>query len=121
VRCLEDPDLVAELRDRRIPLDVCASSNVALGVATSFEEHPLPKLIAEGLHVTLNSDDPPMFNTTLIDEYLNCTRTFEWGADELQRIALDGVRATLLPPPEKAALLAGFESQISALRVEHQV
>jgi adenosine deaminase len=121
VRCLEDPALVAELRDRQIPLDVCPASNVALGVAPSLAEHPLPRLIAEGLHVTLNSDDPPMFNTTLTQEYLTCAGAFGWGADELQRLALDGVRATLLPPAQKTAMLRDFEARFAELRAEHRV
>jgi len=70
VRCLEDADLVAELRERQIPLEVCPTSNVCLGVAPSFAEHPLPRLLDAGLYVTLNSIDPPMFGTTLTDEYL---------------------------------------------------
>ena len=65
VRCLEDPALVEHLRARQIPLEVCPSSNVCLGVAPSMAAHPLPQLLAAGLCVTINSDDPPMFNTTL--------------------------------------------------------
>src|SRR3546814_2132370 len=49
VRCLEDPGLVAELRERQIPLEVCPTSNVCLGVASSLSEHPLPRLLDEGL------------------------------------------------------------------------
>src|SRR5262249_10587423 len=56
VRCLEDPALVAELRTRQIPLEVCPGSNVCLGVVPSLEQHPLPLLVAEGLYVTVNSD-----------------------------------------------------------------
>jgi len=121
VRCLEDPALVAELRDRQIPLDVCPGSNVALGVAPSIAAHPLPHLIEAGLHVTLNSDDPPMFDTTLADEYLTRARAFGWGAAEIQRIAIDGARATLLPPAKKAALVSDFETQIAQLRAEYGV
>ncbi|HEU0075442.1 MAG TPA: adenosine deaminase [Dehalococcoidia bacterium] len=121
VRCLEDPALVSELRDRQIPLDVCPGSNVALGVVPSIEEHPLPRLIEAGLHVTLNSDDPPMFDTTLTDEYLTCARTFGWDADSVQRIAIDGARASLLPPVQKAALVSESETSIAALREQFEV
>ena len=76
VRCMEDPALVAELRDRQIPLEVCPTSNICLGVFDRFENHALPRLLDEGLYVTLNSDDPPMFDTTLTDEYLKSAAVF---------------------------------------------
>ena len=74
VRCLEDPELVAELRRRRVPLEVCPTSNVRTGVVADLAAHPLPRLIEEGLIVTLNSDDPPMFGTSLRDEYITVAR-----------------------------------------------
>jgi adenosine deaminase len=58
IRALGDPGLVAELRDRRVPLEVCPSSNVALGLVRSAPEHPLPAMLAAGLQVTLNTDVP---------------------------------------------------------------
>jgi aminodeoxyfutalosine deaminase len=119
VRCLEDRALVAELRERQIPLEVCPTSNVCLGVAPSIAEHQLPHLIAEGLYVTLNSDDPPMFNTTLTDEYLTVTSAYGWGAGELERLALNALRAALLPAAERAALEARFTAEFARLRAEH--
>lgn len=105
VRCLEDADLVAELRERQIPLEVCPTSNVCLGVAPSFEKHPLPRLLDAGLYVTLNSDDPPMFGTTLTDEYLKAADVFGFGAGEVRDLVVRAAEATLLPPAEKEKLL----------------
>jgi len=105
VRCLEDVDLVAELRERQIPLEVCPTSNVCLGVAPSFEEHPLPRLLDAGLYVTLNSDDPPMFGTTLTAEYLKAAAAFGFGSGEVRDLVLRAAAATLLPPGEKTKLL----------------
>jgi aminodeoxyfutalosine deaminase len=119
VRCLEDAALVEELRARQIPLEVCPTSNVCLGVAPSIGEHPLPRLLAEGLYVTLNSDDPPMFNTTLTDEYLAVARAFGWGAAELEQLTLNAVRAALLPAAERADLEAQFAAEFAQLRAEH--
>jgi len=119
VRCLEDAALVEELRARQIPLEVCPTSNVCLGVAPSIAEHPLPRLLAEGLYVTLNSDDPPMFNTTLTDEYLVVARAYGWGAAELERLTLNAVRAALLPAAERAKLEARFAAEFARLRSEH--
>ena len=67
VRVLEDPELVAEVRERRIPLEVCPSINVATSVFPSLAEHPLPKLLSEGLVVTLNADVPSMIPTSVTD------------------------------------------------------
>jgi hypothetical protein len=92
VRCLEDPDLVDELRISQVPLDICPTSNICLGVFPGFAEHPLPRLIDAGLYVTLNSDDPSMFNTTLTDEYLAAAHTFGFGPDTLEWLVLNGVR-----------------------------
>lgn len=104
VRCLEDPELVATLRKRRIPLDVCPSSNVRLGVVPGLDQHPLPELLEAGLLVTINSDDPPMFNTTLSDEYLGITRTFGFGIDQIKQFVMNGVEASLLSASAKASL-----------------
>jgi adenosine deaminase len=119
VRCIEDPALVAELRDRGIPLEVCPTSNICLGVAPSVAAHPLPRLIDAGLYVTLNSDDPPMFNTSLTDEYLATAQAYGWGASELERLDFNAVRAALLPEAERAALEARFTAEFARLRAEH--
>jgi len=105
VRCLEDPDLVAELRERRIPLEVCPTSNVCLKVVPSFQAHPLPRLLDEGLYVTLNSDDPPMFGTTLTDEYLKSANAFGLGAAEVEDLVLKAAEAALLAETEKKDLV----------------
>jgi adenosine deaminase len=116
VRCLEDPALVKHLRAHQILLEVCPSSNVCLGVVPSIAAHPLPHLLDTGLCVTINSDDPPMFNTTLTDEYLAVARAFSFGANTIERLALNAVRATLLPPGEKARLEAEFAADFTRLR-----
>jgi adenosine deaminase len=115
VRCLEDPGLVDELRERQIPLDVCPISNVCLGVTPSLEAHPLPRLLQEGLYVTINSDDPPMFNTTLTGEYLRICETFNLGLAQIKRLVLNGVHASLLPLPERKKLQAEFLADFAEL------
>lgn len=119
VRCLEDPALVAELRERQIPLEVCPTSNVCLKVAPDLAGHPLPRLLAEGLYVTLNSDDPPMFNTTLTQEYLAAAQTFNFGVDTLQGLVLNGLRASLLPVETRLHIEQQFLAEFAVLRVEH--
>jgi adenosine deaminase len=104
IHCLEDPALVVELRTRQVPLEVCPTSNVCLKQARRIEEHPLPRLLAEGLFVTLGSDDPPMFNTTLTEEYLKVARVFGLGPEAILALVQNGVKASFLPEAEKQVL-----------------
>jgi adenosine deaminase len=115
VTCLQDPELVAELRDRQIPLEVCPTSNVCLKVASSFREHPLPDLMEQGLFVTLNSDDPPLFNTTLTNEYLTAARLFNLTREQVQQLSLNAIRASFLPETEKRNLERRFRAEFETL------
>ncbi|MBT3589997.1 MAG: adenosine deaminase [Candidatus Marinimicrobia bacterium] len=115
VRCIEDPELVQYLRDHQIPLEVCPTSNVKLGVAKSFEKHPLPQLIKEGLCITINSDDPPMFGTTLTDEYLNIVDTFQFDIKTLKHIVLNSVQSSLQPIDAKMGMIYNFKQSFIEL------
>jgi len=115
VRCLEDANLVQYLRDRQIPLEVCPASNVCLRVVKDLASHPLPRLLAENLYVTINSDDPPMFNTTLTGEFIRVAQQFEFTREDLQRLALNALRASLLPNERKKALEKTFVEQFDQL------
>lgn len=97
VRCLEDPRLVDTLRDRRIPLEVCPTSNVLLGVVPTLAEHPLPRLLAEGLIVTLGSDDPTFFATDLVREFVTCAVTFGWSAMDVRALVAASLEASFMP------------------------
>ena len=110
VRCLEDPELVAHLRDRQIPLEVCPTSNVRLGVVDDLASHPLPQLMDAGLAVTLNSDDPPMFGTTLTDEYLHALGPLGLRPSDLVGLTKAGVHAAFMPEEEKAALIKEIDA-----------
>jgi adenosine deaminase len=115
VRAIEDPELVAYLRETQLPLEVCPTSNVCLKVYPSLEKHPLPELMSKGLYVTINSDDPPMFNTTLTNEYLAGHRTYGWETDVIQKLVLNGVAATLLPESEKMDMQHTFSAEFERL------
>jgi aminodeoxyfutalosine deaminase len=106
VRCLEDSSLIQYLVEKRIPLEVCPSSNVSLGVCADLDHHPLPRLLAAGLVVTLASDDPPLFSTTLTDEYLRCAARFSWSAEQILSLAAAGFEHSLLPLESKQTWLA---------------
>ncbi|MFC1960528.1 adenosine deaminase [Chloroflexota bacterium] len=118
VRCLDDPALVDVLRERQIPLEVNPTSNVCLKVAPTFEQHPLPRLLAEGLYVTVNSDDPPMFNTTLTAEYLKAAAAFDLSQDDVIGLVLNAVRASRLPDEAKQALEADCQAEFARLQTQ---
>jgi adenosine deaminase len=115
VRCLEDRSLVDELRRRQIPLEVCPTSNVCLNVFPSLADHPLPRMLDEGLYVTINSDDPPMFGTTISDEFARCAAAFEFDENILWTLCLNAARASLLNEEAKAELVARMREGFSAL------
>jgi aminodeoxyfutalosine deaminase len=79
---------------------------VCTGVVADLAAHPLPRLIEEGLVVTLNSDDPPMFGTSLRDEYIAVARTLGLSGATLRDLACNGARAAFLPQAEAQALVA---------------
>ena len=75
IGAMQDPDVVRLLVDRGIPCDVCPGSNIALHAVDGAESHPLPRMLDAGITVTLGSDDPPMFQTSVLDEY---ERAWDW-------------------------------------------
>jgi aminodeoxyfutalosine deaminase len=106
IRSLEDPALVSYLAERQLPVDVSPTSNVCTRCVPSIGEHPLRDMLEAGLFVTLNSDDPPMFGTSLSNEYLVAGRDLGLSPAELAALAANGVRASFLDEGAKEALLA---------------
>lgn len=104
IAAMRDPNLVALLRERQIPLEVCPSSNVCLKVAESLEGHPVASMEAAGLNVTINTDDPPIFNTTLNREYALLAKTFGFGEQDFRRFNTRAAEASLLDASARAAL-----------------
>ncbi|MEX2280423.1 MAG: adenosine deaminase [Acidimicrobiia bacterium] len=105
VRCLEDPELVARLRDERIPLTVCPLSNVRLKVVEDIADHPMRRLMDEGLVVTVNSDDPAYFGGYVADNYRALVEGLEFGKDELVALARNSIIASFLDADRKQELL----------------
>jgi adenosine deaminase len=118
VRCLEDDRLVAELRDRRLPLEVCPTSNACLGVFADLASHPLPRMIEQGLFVTINSDDPPIFNTSLTNEYIKVAQVFHLDAEMIERLAWNGLHASVMPEAKRGTLEQQFRIQFERLRIQ---
>jgi len=99
------PDVLALLREREIPLEVCLTSNVATGVLARLEDHPLPQFLEAGVVVTLNTDDPAMFRTNLVNEYLLAAKTFGLAREQILHLCQNAIRAAFLSEEEKQDLL----------------
>ncbi|HEY5890475.1 MAG TPA: adenosine deaminase, partial [Acidimicrobiia bacterium] len=105
VRSLEDPVLVDRLVREQTPLTVCPLSNVALQVVDDIADHPLPRMLDLGMHVSVNSDDPAYFGGYIGDNYEVLAQTFGWGIEELADIARMSITSTFLDEGAKVALI----------------
>jgi adenosine deaminase/aminodeoxyfutalosine deaminase len=114
IAAARDERLMRHLRERGIALEVCPTSNVRTRSVPSLAEHPLADLVAAGVPVTINSDDPPMFSTTLNAEYAVAARLL--GLDErgVADLAIAAVDASFLDEPGKAALRAEIVAYVVA-------
>jgi len=115
VRSIEDPSLVDYLGENSIPLDVCPTSNICLNVFPDYAHHPLRKLWESGCFLTIGSDDPPMFGTSLNHEYQVLVEEFAFTKTELEQISLNGIRASFLSPDEKQKLELQFKDEFQRL------
>ncbi|WP_194885486.1 adenosine deaminase [Paracoccus sp. NBH48] len=86
VQAIDDPALVRDLVERGVTLEVCPGSNIALGVYPSWVAHPIARLADAGVRVTVSTDDPPFFHTTMRHEYDRLASTFGWGDTEFRQI-----------------------------------
>ena len=114
-RLIEDPSLTEFVNDRRIPLEICLTSNVQTRVAHTYAEHPLRRYVDLGLSVVLNTDNRLMSDTTLTDEYHHAATAAQLTSDELCAIALNGFESAFLPWGERQALVARMRAAIAAL------
>jgi adenosine deaminase/aminodeoxyfutalosine deaminase len=105
----QDPELIEVLAQRQIPLELNITSNLRTGCCPALFDHPVKMYFEEGLMITLNSDDPPFFGATLLEEYQLAHREFEFSLDQLRELAANSIEASFLPPDRKLALLAEIE------------
>jgi aminodeoxyfutalosine deaminase len=97
IRAIDDPVLLAHLRDHDTPLEICMTSNVVTGVVARLEDHPVRKLYDAGVPIVLNTDDPAMFRCSLVEEYRLAARVFGFTKEQLQGIAENGFRYAFTP------------------------
>lgn len=116
IQAIADPELVAYLSYHQIPLECCPTSNVILGVYPDYPHHPLRRLWDAGCLVTVNSDDPPLFNTDLNHEYQVLVDHFGFTAPELEKISLNAIQASFLTPQQKTEFTQQFTAEFTRLR-----
>lgn len=109
VRAIEDPALLKRLYDQQIALEINPTSNICLHVYRRLAEHPFAHLDKMGLLVTVNSDDPPLFNTTLCDEYKVLASEFGYSMIDLARIARNAFVVSAAPDELKEKHLAELD------------
>ena len=108
VRAIEDPTLVELLAERRIPLGICPTSNLSLGVYASIDEHPIDRLRRAGVVVSVNTDDPVLLGASLEGEYALCRDAFAWTDDDLRAVARNSIDASFADASMKAGLIAAL-------------
>ncbi len=111
VRAIENPDLIRRIADEGVVLEVCPVSNIELKVFPSFADHPFPALRAAGCRLTLNSDDPPYFWTSLAREYEVAAEHFGLTDDDLRGVTRTAIEAAFCDNETRAALLARIEAK----------
>ncbi|RAO57886.1 adenosine deaminase [Micromonospora saelicesensis] len=113
ISAAQDPQLLAYLAERQIGMEICPTSNVRTRAVATLDEHPLPRLVEAGLLVTINSDDPPMFGTTLNDEYAVAARLLGVGAEGLAGLARNAVTASFLDTAGQQRILAEIDAYLA--------
>lgn len=113
VAAIRDPALLARLARDRVVLDVCPSSNVGIGEFPSLEAHPFAAFWRAGVNMTISSDDPPFFHTTLTDELRHVVRIAGLTRDDLAELQRRAARHSFASPETKAALLDEIEAWVA--------
>lgn len=105
VRASEDADLVKTLAERRITLNICAGSNVQLGLYPDLSSHPLEQLRRAGVPITINTDDPALMGTDLVAEYAAVAETFDWTEATLRAVAQSSLDASFCDPALRRSIV----------------
>jgi adenosine deaminase/aminodeoxyfutalosine deaminase len=104
-----DAQLMELLAERQVPIEINITSNIRTNCCASFEEHPVRSYFDQGLMVTINSDDPPMFGSNLLGEYVLAHERFGFTLEQMRELAANAVEASFLPPGRKLELMARVE------------
>ncbi|MFY2824595.1 adenosine deaminase [Ruegeria sp. MALMAid1280] len=111
VRAIEDTDLIRELVDREVTLEVCPGSNVVLGLFPDFAAHPIARLRDHGVNVTVSTDDPPFFHTTMRREYEMLSKAFGWEAEDFAALNETALNAAFCDEDTRARVKKRLEKK----------
>jgi adenosine deaminase len=111
VQCIQDPALVDRIIAEGIVLEVCPGSNVALGVVPNWESHPITRLRDAGVKVTVSTDDPPFFHTTMTHEFDRLAETHNWDDDAIRAVNITAAEAAFCDDATRADLIKKLETQ----------
>lgn len=109
IGAIDDRNLLQEIAEKDIVLEVCPGSNVVLKAVTGWGAHPIAKLRDAGVHVTVSTDDPPFFHTTMTDEYAMLARTFGWDADDFKALNETALAAAFCDDATRARVAKRLE------------
>ncbi len=112
VRVLEDKNVVALAKERGVTFEVCVTSNFQSGVVKKLAEHPLPRMIEQGLNVTINTDDPSVSRITLSHEYYNACDALQMPQYTLKERIVAAAQAGFLPDDEKDKLVSKLKQDL---------
>ena len=110
VRAIEDLALVEELAEAGVVFEVCPGSNVVLGVYPNLAAHPIEKLRERGIKVTVSTDDPPFFHSTMTQEFDNLARVFEWNEDDVRALNRTAIEAAFCDTSTRDKILKKLEA-----------
>lgn len=115
IRAVDDPELMEELIAGQVALEICPTSNLCLGAAPEMLRHPVDQLRRAGLQLTINSDDPVLFATSVTEEYEQLAQTFDYGTADLATLAWTAVRHAFLDREEREQLGEEFRRRLGEL------
>ncbi|MBD2085940.1 adenosine deaminase [Trichocoleus sp. ST-U3] len=110
VRAIDDPELVSFLKSEQIPIEMCPISNLRTGVVADISLHPIKKLYEEGLLITVNTDDPKMFNSSLAYEYKMLVEKLGFSLDDIVNLIKNAIKSSWCDDTEKMELLGKIET-----------
>jgi len=119
LRAYEDPRLINYLREKQIPLEMCVVSNIKTQVCKSFKEHPVRNYFKNELMVTINSDDPAMFDTSITKEYLVLIEKFGFSLEEIRKVNFNSIKASFMTDREKGIMKDMFNREWKELTSEY--
>jgi aminodeoxyfutalosine deaminase len=110
----QDPELIEKLAERQVPIEICVTSNLRTGCCPELAQHPVRRYFDQGLMLTLATDDPAMFHTSLTAEYELVQQTFGFTDEHLRELARNSFEASFLPPEKKIEFLNLFDATTSS-------